>query len=277
MLNQLPQLPPYALQREELTRVHDLAYLHIAEEDIHQGLLQLRTGDTGICLHSWDVAVKSAGAAVAGVRAVATGVAQRAFSLMRPPGHHATTDRGMGFCILNNIALAAREAQHLQAGSRVLILDWDVHHGNGTQEIFYTDDSVYYCSVHQSNWYPFTGEAAERGLGDGTGHTLNLPLAAGASGDDVLRVLEERLSPAMEMFQPDWVLLSAGFDSHRDDPLGRFNLEDSDFIRLTEYALGLAEQYAQGRLVSILEGGYNLSALASATSAHVQTLAGVNA
>lgn len=269
---QMPDSKP--LSREILHRVHDPAYLHTAEEEVHRGFLQLSTGDTAINHHSWDVALHSAGCAVAAVEDVFNETYLRGFSLMRPPGHHATAFRGMGFCLLNNVAIAARHAQSLMPGSKVMILDWDVHHGNGTQDIFYQDGSVFYCSVHQDHWYPFTGHRDEKGIGDGEGATLNLPLPAGTKGADVMNALENELTPAMETFKPDWVFVSAGFDSRKGDPLGGFLLEDSDFAELTRYTMDLAARYANDRLISVLEGGYNLEGLAKASSAHAKVLMG---
>lgn len=271
-LDQWPVYGPRKITREDLARVHRVEYLQLAEEEIHRGALQLSTGDTQVNHHSWDAAVLSAGCAVAAVDSVAEGLCRRAFSPMRPPGHHATAYRGMGFCILNNVAVAARAAQQALSGSRVLILDWDVHHGNGTQDIFYEDGSVFYCSLHQEHWYPFTGAEHETGLGEGKGATLNLLCAPGSTGDDQLSKLHDHLTPAMQTFQPNWILISAGFDSRAGDPLGELALEDEDFFQLTRYAIELAEEHAEGRLVSVLEGGYHLRGLGSAVSAHASAL-----
>jgi acetoin utilization deacetylase AcuC-like enzyme len=203
-----------------------------------------------------------------------SGRARNAFCVLRPPGHHATASRGMGFCLLNNVALAARYAQRHHGLERVLIVDWDVHHGNGTQEIFYTDPSVFFFSTHQWPLYPGTGRADEAGDGAGQGTTMNFPFPAGSGRTEVLGVVENSLMPAADRFQPGLVLISAGFDSRIGDPLGGFTLTDEDFADLTRRAMEIADRHAQGRVVSVLEGGYDLEGLASATAAHVAALAG---
>ncbi|HEV7868399.1 MAG TPA: histone deacetylase, partial [Chthoniobacteraceae bacterium] len=179
---------------------------------------------------------------------------------------------GMGFCILNNIAIAARHAQQ-RGARRVLIVDWDVHHGNGTQDIFYEDGSVFFFSTHQSPWYPGTGRADETGVGAGKGTTLNCPLPAGSGRAEIWKAFAMQLLPAADAFKPDFVLISAGFDSRENDPLGHFKLTDADFSELTRLMRNLADRHAKGRIVSMLEGGYNLSGVASAARAHVEALA----
>jgi acetoin utilization deacetylase AcuC-like enzyme len=214
----------------------------------------------------------AAGCALAAVESVVKGDAKTAFGLIRPPGHHASADRGMGFCIVNNIALAARHAQRRLGIGRVAIVDWDVHHGNGTQDIFYADGNVFFFSTHQSPWYPGTGRASETGEGEGKGTTLNCPLPAGSGRAEIFECFEKKLLPEMEKFRPELVLISAGFDSRVGDPLGQFLLTDADFADLTRIVRGFADKHAQGRVVSVLEGGYSLGGLASAAVAHVSAL-----
>ena len=265
-------VPPRAVKREDLLLVHTAPYLDLAEREIRGGASQLSTGDTGVGAHSWDAAMAAVGCVLAATDAVVKGNAKTAFCLVRPPGHHAGAARGMGFCIVNNIALAARHAQKRLGIGRVAIVDWDVHHGNGTQDIFYADGSVFFFSTHQSPWYPGTGPADETGEGEGKGTTLNCPLPAGSGRAEIFECFERKFVPAMEKFRPELVLISAGFDSRAGDPLGQFKLTDADFADLTRIVRGIAEKSAKGRVVSMLEGGYSLTGLASAATAHVAAL-----
>ena len=216
------------------------------------------TGDTSVGPRTWDVALKAVGGVLNAVDAVVSRKAANAFCAVRPPGHHARPAQGMGFCVFNNIALAARYAQRKHGIERVLIADWDVHHGNGTQDIFYEDGSVFFFSVHQSPWYPGTGRADETGAGKGANCTMNCPFPAGSGREQILGVFRNKLKPAADAFKPDLVMISAGFDSRKDDPLGQFTLADEDFAELTSLLLEVADKYAGGRLVSVLEGGYSL-------------------
>ena len=265
-------VPPRAVKRDDLLLVHTAEYLDLEEREISSGAEQLSTGDTGVGEHSWEAAMAAAGCAMAATEAVVKGDAKTAFCLVRPPGHHAGAGRGMGFCIVNNIALAARHAQKRLGIGRVLIVDWDVHHGNGTQDIFYADGSVFFFSTHQSPWYPGTGRTDETGEGGGKGATLNCPLPAHSGRAEIFECFERKLVPAMEKFRPELVLISAGFDSREGDPLGQFLLTDADFAGLTRIVRGIADKTAQGRVVSVLEGGYSLRGLASAATAHVAAL-----
>jgi acetoin utilization deacetylase AcuC-like enzyme len=274
LLAKMERIEPRAVTAEDLQLVHHPRYLEIAEHEIVSKLPQLSTGDTAICPASWDAARVAAGSALAAVDAVVGGKAANAFCLVRPPGHHANADTGMGFCILNNIALAARHAQKRHGLKRVLIVDWDVHHGNGTQDIFYADGSVFFFSTHQWPWYPGTGPARETGEGAGKGTTMNVPLPAGSGRAEIFGAVEKQLIPAMDHFQPELVLISAGFDSRIGDPLGHFELTDKDFTDLTKLVRGIADRHAKGRVVSLLEGGYSLTGLASAAVAHIAALMG---
>ena len=257
---------------DEIALVHSREYLGVVKRDIARGARDLSTGDTTLSDKSLEVALRAAGGVLNAVDAVFSGRVENAFCAVRPPGHHATPVRGMGFCIFNNIALAARYAQRKHGAQRVLIVDWDVHHGNGTQDAFYADGSVLFFSTHQSPWYPGTGAADETGEGKGKGLILNAPLPAGSGRSEVLDVFQKRLIPAADAFKPDLVLVSAGFDSRGGDPLGRFTLTDEDFADLTRTVMDIAEKHSGRRLVSVLEGGYSLAGLGAAVAAHVRTL-----
>lgn len=245
----------------------------IAEID-GSGSGQLSTGDTNYGPGSLDVARHATGGLLNAVDGVVDGKLDNAFCAVRPPGHHATPDRGMGFCIFNNAAIAARYAQKKHGLERVAIIDWDVHHGNGTQDIFYSDGSVFYFSTHQHPWYPGTGAKDETGAGNGRGTTLNVPLPAGSGMDEIGASFRGVFSTKMKEFKPDLVIISAGFDSRLGDPLGQLTLTDEDFAALTRILLEMAGEFAGGRLVSVLEGGYNQSGLAKAVASHLSVLSG---
>jgi acetoin utilization deacetylase AcuC-like enzyme len=270
--DRMRKLEPRSAAENELLLCHTAQYLRTARRDIESGSHYLTTGDTDIDRRSWEVAVRAAGGVLNAVDALVDGGAGNAFCVVRPPGHHATASRGMGFCILNNIALAARYAQRRYGVERVLIVDWDVHHGNGTQEIFYADPSVFFFSTHQWPLYPGTGRADEIGEGAGRGTTMNFPFPAGSGRAEILGAVENSLMPAVDRFRPDLVLISAGFDSRIRDLLGNFTLTDEDFRDLTRRVMEMADRHAKGRVVSMLEGGYNLEGLASAAAAHVEAL-----
>ena len=217
----LVRLDPRLATEDELALCHSRPYIRLVEREVTTGFHELSTGDTIISPRSLDAALRATGGALNAVDAVMGGQAQNAFCIVRPPGHHATADRGMGFCLFNNIAIAARYAQKKYGVERVLIADWDVHHGNGTQDIFYSDGSVFFFSTHQSPWYPGTGAADETGEGPGLGTTLNCPFPAGSGREEILGAFEQKLLPAAEAFQPGLVLISAGFDSRIGDPAGQ--------------------------------------------------------
>ncbi len=233
---------------------------------------QLSTGDTQYGPHSLRVARQAAGGLLNAVDGVVAGTFANAFCAVRPPGHHATPDRGMGFCIFNNAAIAARYAQQKHGLERVAIIDWDVHHGNGTQDIFYEDGSVFYFSTHQSPWYPGTGAKGETGAAKGLGTTLNVPLPSGSGMEEIGAAFRGAFTRKMQDFKPDLVIISAGFDSRLGDPLGQFTLSDADFATLTRILVEMAGEFAGGKLVSVLEGGYNQAGLARAVSSHLGAL-----
>jgi acetoin utilization deacetylase AcuC-like enzyme len=274
-MSRLPALTEIATRPatdDDLALAHTREYIELVEREVAQRRGQLSTGDTSIGAQSAMCARIAAGCVISAVDAVFSGQVSDAFCVVRPPGHHASAARGMGFCLFNSVAIAARHAQHAHQAERVLIVDWDVHHGNGTQDIFYADGSVLFFSTHQSPWYPGTGARGETGAGAGAGKTINCPLPAGSGQAEVLGAFREQLAPAAAAFHPDLILLSAGFDSRIHDPLGQFLLTDEDFSELTLLMLELADTHCGGRLVSVLEGGYSLDGLARASEAHVGAL-----
>jgi acetoin utilization deacetylase AcuC-like enzyme len=272
----LPHIDPRSATKEQLALVHSPSYIALAEREVKQNHGQLSTGDTSISLGSFDAALCAAGCTLAAIDAVMRATVNNAFCVVRPPGHHASQARGMGFCLFNNVAVAARYAQKQCGLDRLAIVDWDVHHGNGTQDIFYEDPSVLFFSTHQHPWYPGTGAASETGAGPGVGTTVNCPFPAGAGRREILGAFQQVLLPKLREFRPELILISAGFDSRVNDPLGHFLLTDEDFVDLTKLLLEAADQYAAGRVVSVLEGGYKLSGLASASVAHVRALGDVH-
>ena len=229
--------------------------------------------DTLVSVHSLEAALRGAGAACQAIDAVMAGAAGNAFVPVRPPGHHATANRAMGFCVFNNVAVAARYAQSRhKVIERVAIIDWDVHHGNGSQGIFYDDPSVFFFSTHQYPWYPGTGARGETGQGRGLGYTLNVPLRALTPAREHRRTFDSAVSEIAARFTPDLVIISAGFDSHEGDPLGQLQLENEDFVQMTRVVKQWADEACQGRLVSCMEGGYNLDTLGGTVLAHVREL-----
>lgn len=275
-------LIPRAARKEDILRCHTEEYLNIVERDVAlsessgvvDGSYPLSTGDATVCPASYDVAFLAAGGVLTGVDAVMEGKAKKAFCVVRPPGHHACSNKGMGFCLFNNVAIGARYVQAKYGIERVLIVDWDVHHGNGTQEIFEEDASVFYFSTHREYFYPMgCGLEEQEGFGEGLGTILNVPIPAGpVSRGKVLEAFETRLVEAMETFLPQMVFISAGFDAHFLDPLGGFTLRDEDFASLTTTMCQIADQYAEGRIVSVLEGGYSLKGLSTAAIAHIRAM-----
>ncbi len=271
----LPVTPDYP-EDPEILSVHGREYLDKLETACRRGDLTLDSEDTYLNRHSFNIALLSAGGAIAGAKAVAEGAADRAFCAIRPPGHHAGRDAGMGFCLLNNTAVAARYLQARHGVEKVLIVDWDVHHGNGTQNIFLEDPTVFYFSIHEhpTFLYPGTGRRWEIGKGKGEGTTLNAPMAPGAGDAEYRTIFEQTLDPAVDRFRPEFILVSAGFDAHRDDPLADLQVTEEGFRFMTRHVLALADRFCGGKVVSILEGGYETSSLTSCIELHVRELLG---
>jgi acetoin utilization deacetylase AcuC-like enzyme len=268
-LKRYPIYPPQDATEKDLLRCHTASYIKLVKDEIGQGLTTLSTGDVNISSKSFKAALRAVGAVITAADLVLKDTTKKVFCVVRPPGHHACSDQGMGFCLFNNIAIGARYAQEKYKIKRVLIVDWDVHHGNGTQEIFHKDPSVFYFSTHQFPLYPGTGAADEKGAGT----IYNVPiLASKTSREEVLKAYQETLQLEMEKFRPELVMISAGFDAHEDDPLGGLKLTTQDYVTITEAVKKVADKYASGRIVSVLEGGYNLDALAASAKAHVDTL-----
>ncbi len=263
---QLAFIEPTVADVQHINLVHSEEYIRRIEKICQAGGGLLDAGDTPVCKDSYHVARLAVGGVLAAVDAVMGHTIKNAFCLVRPPGHHATPDRGMGFCVFNSVAIAARYLQQQHNLQKILIIDWDVHHGNGTQEAFYDDASVLYFSVHRGMFYPGTGWMEERGEGDGEGFTINAPLKYGSDGEVFLEVFEECLVPAVDEFEPDFILVSAGFDAHQNDQLGGMSLTTEDFSCLANTVKGLAEQHCKGRLVAVLEGGYDVEAMAASVA-----------
>lgn len=253
---------------EQIARVHPLTFVEAILATVPKTGLAAIDGDTMLSPGSGEAALRATGAAVAAVDAVLGGEAANAFCAVRPPGHHAEPDRAMGFCLFNSVAVAARHAQAVHGLKRVAVIDFDVHHGNGTQAAFERDATLFYGSTHQMPLYPGTGAATERGIGN----IVNAPLAPSSGSEAFRQTMTERILPPLTVFAPDLVIISAGFDAHRDDPLAALMLEVEDFVWATAELMRVADQVCGGKVVSCLEGGYDLDALAVSTAAHVGQL-----
>ena len=276
LLSTLTRIPARPATDDELALAHDRSYIELVKRELAdvQGVKELSTGDTDVTRESLAAARAAVGGVLNAADAVASGRVKNAFCAVRPPGHHATPNRGMGFCIFNNVAIAARYLQKVHGIRRVLIVDFDYHHGNGTQDIFYDDDTVFYFSTHHYGAYPGTGSAAETGRGKAAGTKLNVPLPPGASDAQILAAFEQQLVPAARRFKPDFILVSAGFDGMRKDLLGQFDITPAGYTAITRVIVNLANELCQGRIVSVLEGGYRLDGLAESVAAHVKVLRG---
>ena len=271
LLDKLLQLEPQPATEELLSLVHTQAHIQTIKRLDERGGGWI-DGDTVMSALSYRAALLAAGGAVRGVDAVLSGEADAAFALVRPPGHHATPDRAMGFCLFNNVAVAAAYALQHRGLERVLIVDFDVHHGNGTQDIFYQESRVLYFSTHQYPFYPGSGLVGEKGQGPGKGFTVNVPLPASCGDEEYLRVFREVLEPVARGFRPQLVLVSAGLDIHWSDPIGQMSVTVDGLAHFGEFLKGLAAQLCQGRLVYTLEGGYSLQALPQGVRAILEGL-----
>jgi acetoin utilization deacetylase AcuC-like enzyme len=268
----LVKIEPRRAEEEWITQVHAPNYVAaLHREAPATGRVPLDP-DTSMSPGTLNAAYLAAGGALAAVDAIMAQQVDHVFCAVRPPGHHAEAGRAMGFCFFNNVAIAARYVQRKCGLSRVLIVDWDVHHGNGTQHSFEQDPSVLFFSTHQYPHYPGTGRGTERGKGAGVGFTVNVPMEAGESDEEYHAIFLKSLVPVADAFQPEFVIISAGFDAHKDDPLAGMGLTEAGYADLTEIVVGIAKRYAKGRILSCLEGGYNLTALAYSVDAHINAL-----
>jgi acetoin utilization deacetylase AcuC-like enzyme/formylglycine-generating enzyme required for sulfatase activity len=254
-----------------LTMVHSTKYIEQVESLCKKGGGSL-SSDTPVSAKSYQAAITAVDGVLAAIDAVMNGKVQNAFCAVRPPGHHAEKDKAMGFCVFNNVAAGAEYLKGKYRLHKILIVDWDVHHGNGTQNAFYKDPDVLYFSVHRGNFYPYTGSQAEKGEGPGLNHIINVPLSAGATDANYIKVFEEIFKPVAEAFKPEFVLISAGFDAHKDDPLGGMKVTEDGYAKMTRIVKQIAQTFCQGRIVSVLEGGYNLKALANSVETHIRVL-----
>ena len=269
--NNLIPIQPRKATPEEIVMVHDSGYVASVEKNCANEVRNL-DADTVISTNSYEAALLSAGAGLTAIDKLVDGSIQNAFCAVRPPGHHAEQDHAMGFCLFNNVGIAARYAQSKKGLGKVFIFDWDVHHGNGTQHSFYNDASVYYSSTHQYPFYPGTGAEGETGTSDGLGATLNLPMDAFSEDDDYLSAIEHKLIPEIQRYKPDLIIISAGFDAHRNDPLAQIQLTTDCFGEMTKLLMNAAKDVCDGRVLSMLEGGYDYDALSSSVRLHIQTL-----
>ena len=268
LISRLKPLEPAPHEISWIETVHDPAYIHRVRETCERGDPFIDTGDTGICPKSYEIALLAVDGALTLVDEVMTGKIQRGFGLIRPPGHHAERALSLGFCLFNNVAIAARYAQKKYKLSRIAIVDWDVHHGNGTQHTFESDPSIFYVSIHQWPLYPGTGRREEKGQGN----VLNIPLPPHSGDEEYLKVFKEETIPALDHFKPELIFISAGFDAHRNDPLAQMDLTEEGYRRMTELLVELANRHSAGRIVSLLEGGYRLPALARSVQIHLQSM-----
>lgn len=272
--SRLTRITPVEADEEWITRIHSKTHADHVRDVCAAAPACLDSGDTPVCPESFRAALLAVGGLTAGVDAVVSGETGNTFCAVRPPGHHAARNTAMGFCLFNNVAIGARYAQAEHSLKKVLIVDWDVHHGNGTQDAFYDDGTVLYFSIHRYPFYPGTGSENETGTGEGKGAalTINCPISAGAGDEEYMRLLEEKLLPAAEDFRPDIVFISAGFDAYENDPLGGMAVTVEGFARMTGIVQEIASKHCGGRIVSALEGGYDIKGLADCVEGHVGVL-----
>jgi len=268
----LIKIAPRKAEDVWITQVHIPSYVSSLNEHAPTSGRVSLDPDTSMSPGSLTAAYLAAGGALAGVDAIMNKEVDHVFCAVRPPGHHAEAGRAMGFCLFNNVAIAARYVQKKYGLTRVLIVDWDVHHGNGTQHSFENDPSILFFSTHQYPLYPGTGRATERGTGTGEGFTINVPMESGEGDDEYHAIFLKSLVPAADDFKPEFVIISAGFDAHKDDPLASMGLTESGYADLTDIVARIAKRHANGRILSSLEGGYNLQALAASVDAHISGL-----
>ncbi|MEK7688766.1 MAG: histone deacetylase [Deltaproteobacteria bacterium] len=273
LLKKLILIEPNPAKEEDILLVHSKRYFETIKSAWDNGCTAL-TSDTPISEESYRIALLSAGGVLTGIDKIMAKEIDNGMALVRPPGHHATPDQAMGFCLFNNIAIGARYLQKKYGIAKVLIIDWDLHHGNGTQYVFYEDPSVLYFSTHQYPHYPGTGSANEKGEGKGVGFTINVPMRAGTPADEFMKEFRDTLYNKAIEFSPNFILISAGFDAHRDDPLGSLMLTEASYAEMTKIALDIANTCCKGRILSVLEGGYNLNALAMSVEAHLMAMMG---
>jgi acetoin utilization deacetylase AcuC-like enzyme len=266
-------LPPRPAKKEEVSSCHSSEYIDLVRStsEINRYALD---GDTVTCADSYGIALLAVGGFLRLLDSVSAFDFRNGFALVRPPGHHATRDRAMGFCLFNTVAIGAQYLKRLYGARRILIMDWDVHHGNGTQDSFYQDPSVLYISTHQYPYYPGTGAIEEVGNGKGEGYTVNIPLPAGCGDEEYLCVFKEIVIPIADKYQPEWVLVSAGFDPHQHDPLGGMRVTEKGFGIMASMLLELAQKHAAGKIAFLLEGGYNLEALRNSVSVVLEKMKG---
>ncbi|MBS1185894.1 MAG: histone deacetylase family protein [Proteobacteria bacterium] len=263
----LAHLEAPRVQRSQLLRVHDAAYVDFVEAASPSEGFQLLDPDTSMNPHSLEAAYHAAGGAVMAVDRVMGGEVANAFVACRPPGHHATRNQAMGFCLFNNVAVAAAHALEAHGLARVAIVDFDVHHGNGTEDIFRDDPRMMLCSTFQHPFYPYCGADTV------SAHIVNVPLPAGTTGSPYREAFSAQIMPRLEAHRPQMLFFSAGFDGHREDDMAQFGLVEADYVWITEQVMGVAARHAEGRIVSVLEGGYDLSSLGRSVAAHIKTLA----